>query len=258
MTTDTTLDTESDDGKTLAALDDIEEWEKNPRDAADEEIERLAGEIENLGQYKPLIVDQDGTILGGNMRFRALQELGESHAWVSVVECEDDDERLEYALSDNDRVGHYVEEEMAGLIGEHEVDITDYKIDFYEPQDMSQYLAAVADPDEILGSSGSEDEDDEDDADAPSDSDGDSGDDGDTPRNMEELGEESTTTMVQLYLTQSDKDQLLDQVKDLKKHFGIDNTTDVITKAVDMVHAEVDEDRDNDLTTAAEMVDGGE
>ncbi len=93
-------------------------WEKNPRDIKPEDFERLKQQIRDLGEYKPLIVTPIGGVIGGNMRFRAYQDLGFKECWVSIVSPKDEAEKIKYALSDNDRVGYYVKEDIATMMGE--------------------------------------------------------------------------------------------------------------------------------------------
>lgn len=50
-------------------------------------MERLKKQIQKLGQYKPLLITKDGTVLGGNMRLKAYQELGIENVWVNVVDA---------------------------------------------------------------------------------------------------------------------------------------------------------------------------
>lgn len=116
------------------AIERLREWEKNPREVRREDLERLKRQIKRLGVYKPLVVVEDGDVLlvlGGNMRLRALREMGVREVEVSVVEAEDDGKRLEYSLSDNDRVGSYIEEKLARLSLEvkDEIKLEDYKVD---------------------------------------------------------------------------------------------------------------------------------
>lgn len=97
-------------------------WDKNPRNITSDDFERLKQQIKDLGEYKPLIVNsgahvgQKGEVLGGNMRLRAYKALGYTRVWVSIVEPKTEAEKLKYALSDNDRAGTYVEEDLAQLI----------------------------------------------------------------------------------------------------------------------------------------------
>ena len=88
-------------------ISDLKEWDKNPRSISKDGIERLKKQIQKLGIYKPLIIAEDNTILGGNMRYKALQSLGYKDVWVSVVKADTEEKKIEYALSDNDRPGQY-------------------------------------------------------------------------------------------------------------------------------------------------------
>jgi len=112
------------------SLDDLKLWDKNPRAIMEEDYERLKKQIKRLGQYKPLIVTEDGTVLGGNMRLRAYRDLGMKEAWVSVVKAENEEKKIEYALSDNDRAGYYDEVALTELVSQFpEFDLDLYKID---------------------------------------------------------------------------------------------------------------------------------
>src|SRR3990167_5265115 len=129
-------------GLTKFPLSKLHNWQDNPRAIKKEDYERLKTQIKDLGQYKPLLVEPDGNVLGGNMRLRAYQDLGIQDIWVSVVEPKNDAERLKYALSDNDRAGYYVEDELAELIAKYQddIDLTQYKVDLREPIDLKTLL----------------------------------------------------------------------------------------------------------------------
>jgi len=110
-------------------LSELHNWSKNPRGIKKEDFERLKKQISKLGQYKPLLITKDGTVLGGNMRLRAYKELGIDEVWVSVVDAPTDKEKTEYALSDNDRAGYYDKKELAKLVESVDIDLDEYKVD---------------------------------------------------------------------------------------------------------------------------------
>lgn len=114
-------------------IDTLVSWSKNPRSINQEDFDRLKKQLTKFGQYKPLIITDKGVVLGGNMRLRAMQELGFEDIWVSVVEADDDKTKLEYALSDNDRAGVYDEQQLAELVFETKISPTDFKVDIFEP-----------------------------------------------------------------------------------------------------------------------------
>jgi hypothetical protein len=113
----------------IVKTSDLKEWEKNPREIDKGNYERLKKQIQRLGQYKPLLVNQDMIVLGGNMRLKVYREMGIENAWIGQVETHNEDEMLEYALSDNDRAGKYIEAELLALIRETDIDLELYKVD---------------------------------------------------------------------------------------------------------------------------------
>lgn len=109
-------------------------WEDNPRNIKPKDFERLKKQIKELGQYKPLLITQDGTVIGGNMRLRAYMDLGIDDVWVSVVDPKDKDEILRYALSDNDRAGYYDDDLLANLSSAYpDFDWENYAVDLTPP-----------------------------------------------------------------------------------------------------------------------------
>lgn len=116
--------------KDLRDIRALHSWEKNPKTLSKSEFIRLKKQIQRLGVYKPLIVTEDGTVLGGNSRLKAFQELGVRDVWVSVVDAPTEAKKLEYALSDNDIVGETNEEELVSLLMDEDgnIPLDDYKI----------------------------------------------------------------------------------------------------------------------------------
>jgi hypothetical protein len=122
-------------------LSELKLWDKNPRSIKEVDFERLKKQIQTLGQYKPLIITKDGTVLGGNMRLRAYQELGVSEIWVSVVDAPTEAKKLEFALSDNDRAGTYDSEAIANLIPNYpEFDWKQFSVDLSQPMTIQDLL----------------------------------------------------------------------------------------------------------------------
>lgn len=117
----------------LVEIKTLKEFKDNPRNITPEGMERLKKQIKKLGQYKPLIVTHEGTILGGNMRYKALLELGIEKVWVSIVKPKDKVQELEYSLSDNDRAGFYDEDLLTKLLPDFNLDWSEYAVDLTEP-----------------------------------------------------------------------------------------------------------------------------
>lgn len=130
------------EGKIYARLDWLHLWAKNPKIVEEKDLKRLKQQIKELGVYKPLLITPDGEILGGNQRYKCLVELAKEdeqykEVWVSIVNAWSDEERLKYALSDNEQIGKYTRDklhevltpflEQPSLFKDYNLDITDTK-----------------------------------------------------------------------------------------------------------------------------------
>lgn len=130
-------------GRTYAPLSQLKGWDKNPRGITREGYARLKKQIEMLGEYKPLLVNPEGVVLGGNMRLKAYQEFNKQEVWVSVVEPKSEKEMLEYALSDNDRAGFYEEKKLAELaLSVPELDLKAFSVDLGKPVSLDILAAS--------------------------------------------------------------------------------------------------------------------
>ncbi len=123
----------------------VDPWDKNPRGVKKADFERLKAQIKKLGVYKPLICYEEKgrfIVLGGNMRIRALKDLGYQDVDISVVKPKSKAQIIEYALSDNDRVGFYEEDKLAELVFPEmgNLDLDQYKIDIGEPTGLKKLL----------------------------------------------------------------------------------------------------------------------
>lgn len=130
-------------------LSELKPWDKNPRGIKDVDFKRLIEQIQKHGVYKPLIVNQDYIVIGGNMRFKALSALKVSTPIaVSVVQTKDEKEMLEISLSDNDRAGYYEEQPLAELALLHKLDTDLYTIDLGSPRPVSLLVQSLSPGDE--------------------------------------------------------------------------------------------------------------
>jgi DNA modification methylase len=129
------------ESKVFVDIKELREWDKNPRSIKKNDFERLKKQITELGQYKPIIVTPDGEVLGGNMRIKAYRELGMQDIWVSIVNPKNEDEKLKFALSDNDRAGFYDEDLIANLLPEYpEFDWSEFSVDLRAPRSLNDII----------------------------------------------------------------------------------------------------------------------
>lgn len=76
-------------------LNEIFPAEYNPRkdlQPGDEEWKNIARSLAAFGYVDPIIINQDGTIIGGHQRAKVLQAMGHEEADVVVVDLEKNDE----------------------------------------------------------------------------------------------------------------------------------------------------------------------
>jgi DNA modification methylase len=130
-------------------ISELKLWDKNPRKIQDKDFKRLKDQIVKLNVYKPLLIDQNNVVLGGNMRLRALKELGLKEVMCSVVTCEDEAQRVEYALSDNDRAGEYDKEQLAELALENKIDLELFKVDLGKAFSIKDVISEFTGEDDV-------------------------------------------------------------------------------------------------------------
>lgn len=86
---------------------------KNPRLIKDERFKKLCKSIQDFPKMmalRPIIIDSGGMILGGNMRFKALKELGYKEVpdeWVKRAEELTEAEKEEFIAKDNVPFGEW-------------------------------------------------------------------------------------------------------------------------------------------------------
>ena len=100
-------------------LKDIRLNPDNPRVIRDEKFQKLKRSIEEFPKMmslRPIVIDADGVVLGGNMRLRALQDLGYKEVpdeWVRRAEELTDDEKRRFVIADNVGFGEWAWDALA-------------------------------------------------------------------------------------------------------------------------------------------------
>jgi DNA modification methylase len=85
----------------------------NPRIIKDDRIKKLVksiSEFPKMMELRPIIVDSEGMILGGNMRFKALKELNYKdvpNSWVKRADELTDEEKQRFIIEDNIGFGEW-------------------------------------------------------------------------------------------------------------------------------------------------------
>ena len=79
----------------------------NPRKISDNDLEKLCQSITDfpkMMELRPIVIDDNGIVLGGNMRLKALRKLGMKEIpdnWVKLASELTDDEKRQFIVKDN-------------------------------------------------------------------------------------------------------------------------------------------------------------
>ena len=109
---------------------------ENPRVIRDDKFRKLVHSIRSFPEMmalRPLVVDENGVVLGGNMRLRALQEAGYSEIpdeWVRRVTLTPDQKR-EFIIKDNVGFGEWDWDVLAN--DWDEMQLAEWGLDVWQP-----------------------------------------------------------------------------------------------------------------------------
>ena len=111
-------------------LSELHPAEYNPRitlTQADEEYQRIKRSIEQYGYVDPIIINADGTIIGGHQRYNILLDLGYDTAQVVIVDLDKNSEKaLNIAL--NKITGEWDEEKLYDLLQDLDLNGYDFSL----------------------------------------------------------------------------------------------------------------------------------
>jgi hypothetical protein len=94
-------------------LTDIKQNPNNPRVIKDEKFDKLVKSIRDfpkMMELRPMVINSDNIVLGGNMRLKALKELGYKEVpneWVKRAEDLTEDEQRQFIIKDNVGFGEH-------------------------------------------------------------------------------------------------------------------------------------------------------
>ena len=134
-------------------ITNLKPLEKNPfkvkNDAQIEKIGKSIKDFERMMSIRPIIIDEDYTILGGNKRFFALKKLGYKEipdTWVKMEAGLSEDEKREFIVKDN---AHWGSEWDYDMLSDWNVDLEDWGVDLPELEIDEETPEAVEDDYEI-------------------------------------------------------------------------------------------------------------
>ena len=88
----------------IVNIKEIKENKGNPRKISKSQLERLKVSLQKFPEMmsiREIVVDENMMILGGNMRYRALKELGEEKVPVKIIRGFTEEQKKEFIIKDN-------------------------------------------------------------------------------------------------------------------------------------------------------------
>jgi hypothetical protein len=98
-------------------IGDIKPNKENPRTISQDKKKKLIQSIKDFPQMleiRPIVVDKDNVILGGNMRYQACIEAGLKEIYIIKADDLTEEQKKEFILKDNNGYGEWDLELLAG------------------------------------------------------------------------------------------------------------------------------------------------
>ena len=121
-------------------LKDIKPNPNNPRVLRDDKFQKLKQSITEFPKMlslRPMVIDENNVVLGGNMRLRALQELGFTDVedtWVKRSSDLTEDEKKRFVIADNVAFGEWDWDTLANDWDVVDLEAWGMEIPFYDEE----------------------------------------------------------------------------------------------------------------------------
>ena len=119
----------------MIKISDLKLNPKNPRSISKENLQKLCKSIkdfEKMMELRPMIVDENNVVLGGNMRLTALEKLGYKlipDNWVKKAKNLNEEEKKKFLIKDNIEYGDWKEDVLKDEFDDFDLKDWDLDID---------------------------------------------------------------------------------------------------------------------------------
>ena len=123
-------------------IQDVLVNEKNPRWIPDDAFERLKASISSFPQMleiRPIVVDENNIILGGNMRYRAAKAIGMETIPVAKVSDLNEEQKKQFIVKDNVSAGFWDYEVLANNWDDNALSDWGVDIDYAKSHDEGYF-----------------------------------------------------------------------------------------------------------------------
>jgi hypothetical protein len=112
----------------------------NPRIIKNDKFKKLVKSIQEFPEMlklRPIVVDEDFMVLGGNMRLKASKEAGLKEVWIDIAEGLTEEQKKEFIVKDNVGFGEW---EWDILANEWDsVQLAEWGLDVWQNEDDVDY-----------------------------------------------------------------------------------------------------------------------
>jgi len=128
----------------IVNITEIKENKDNPRKISKSQLERLKLSLQKFPEMmsiREIVVDENMMILGGNMRYRALKELGEEKVPIKIIRGFTEEQKKEFIIKDNNNYGEWDVDLLQtwdiDLLNEWDLNVK--KNEFQEAEEFNNY-----------------------------------------------------------------------------------------------------------------------
>ncbi len=125
--------------KELVRIDLIKSNKENPRLIKDHKFKKLVKSIKEFPEMlviRPIVVNKDNIILGGNMRHKACIEAGLKEVWIQKLTKLTKEQEQEFIIKDNVGFGEWDWDILAN--NWNEAELKDWGLDVWQTEDIAE------------------------------------------------------------------------------------------------------------------------
>lgn len=126
--------------KQKVKISEVKNNPNNPRLIKDDKFKKLVKSIKafpEMLEKRPIVVDEDLMVLGGNMRLRASQEAGLKEVWIDVAEGWSEEQKAEFIIKDNVGFGDWDWDILANEWDNEQ--LNEWGLDVWQPEEEIDY-----------------------------------------------------------------------------------------------------------------------
>ena len=119
---------------------EIRENDDNPRFIKKDKFNKLVKSVKDFPEMlklRPIVINKDNVILGGNMRYKAAKELGLDEVYILRAEELTPEQEQEFIIKDNSGFGEWDWDILAN--GWDTAELKDWGIDVWQPEEEIDY-----------------------------------------------------------------------------------------------------------------------